>query len=700
MILLESDWEKYPSAIYVQKTTNPTFLNYSAMLHKLQVRNCLWPLSLLNPGLDGIDPHDVDNLSNEEKLAIKQEASRNPWFYFRECFRVPPAVGLEGNLLRANRGNMSLCWSYLNHIDYYLVQPRQTGKTISSYGLYSWLLYMAYRNARIGVVTKSDELRADGSNFLRRVKDYLPEYLIVKDKADSINDSLVTYKARQNRMVIAVSRSDEAGAYKVGRGNTMPTNGWDEFPYIPWNKVAYSACMASSDAVIQEAIRKNLPYGSIITTTAGRQDDRDGRYAYEMWRDGAPFTEKFYDAKSREHLVDMVKARCSGRKIMITGTWSHNQMGITDEQHYANMAKNNVKGLDADRDYFNIWTISGSDNPIDKNTLRRIVGSKKPFVWTQFFSGNFSVDWMIPESEVERRFKNGREPFIIGADTSEGIGRDSLSLVFVDPTDFSVIATSVINEALIPRYAEFLLSLMVTYERSILIPERKSTGQTFIDYLCIGLHKAGFDPFARIFNNIVQNSDTNTEAFSEISSNILARTDNFYMRRKALFGFSTGTTTRRELYGQCLQFATSKGCDKVFAERLINELAGLVKKNERIDHSSSGHDDTVIAWLLTAWVLLYGRRLDYYGLDPRRVLSKALTQASEAVEDDDFYEIESLNNALEENLELLKNTSNPILIAKYQMRLRHIEEELSLYGVEEINIGAKIEKINSERRVY
>ena len=126
----------------------------------------------------------------------------------------------------------------------------------------------------------------------------------------------------------------------------------------------------------------------------------------------------------------------------------------------------------------------------------------------------------------------------------------------------------------------------------------------------------------------------------------------------------------------------------------------MVKKKERINHSSSGHDDTFIAWLLTAWVLLYGRRLDYYGLDPRRVLSKALTQASEAVEDDDFYEIESLNNALEENLELLKNTSNPILIAKYQMRLRHIEEELSLYGVEEINIGAKIEKINSERRVY
>lgn len=60
-----------------------------------------------------------------------------------------------------------------------------------------------------------------------------------------------------------------------------------------------------------------------------------------------------------------------------------------------------------------------------------------------------------------------------------------------DYTDLSVLGVSVVNEALIPRYADFLFEFMMRYPTSVLIPERKSTGQTFIDYLCIRLHAEG-----------------------------------------------------------------------------------------------------------------------------------------------------------------------------------------------------------------
>lgn len=47
---------------------------------------------------------------------------------------------------------------------------------------------------------------------------------------------------------------------------------------------------------------------------------------------------------------------------------------------------------------------------------------------------------------------------------------------------------------------------------------------------------------------------------------------------------------------------------------MIDEITGLVVKNERIDHKTSGHDDMVIGWMLAAWMLLNGRNLSMYGI--------------------------------------------------------------------------------------
>ena len=697
MILFKKDWEKYPSAIPDKKTNNGYFLDFAAKLYReAGVENCLWPISLLNPEIQGLDPRSP-KLTFEEKLAIKNECYNNIWYYLRECLLIPPAVGEGGNQFRANRANMSLIWSYCNHIDYLLIQPRQTGKSISSDALSSWLLYVKYRNTRIGLVTKSDELRAENASRLRRIKEYLPAYLVVQDRNDSLSNEMVTYKSRGNRYAIAVSRADENGAYRVGRGNTTPTNIWDEAPYIANIRIAYSACMASGDAVIQEAKKKGLPYGSIITTTAGKQDDRDGAFIYKLWAEAMRWSDKLYDCKDEDDLRETVKRHCKGRKILINGTWSHLQVGVSDKQHYENMAKNAAEGGDADRDYFNIWTVGGMKNPLDKELLARINASAKYSEYSEILPGGFIIHWYLTRDELEARRLT--LPAVVGSDTSEGGGRDALSLVIEDYTDLSVLGVSVVNEALIPRYADFLFEFMMRYPTSVLIPERKSTGQTFIDYLCIRLHAEGVDPFARIYNTIVQDHEVNPDAYMEISRPMNTRDDSFYVRRKTKFGFCTGTTTRKTLYQEILKIAARKGAGKVHDKQLIAEISGLEDKNGRVDHSRDGHDDTVIAWLLPVWLLVYGRNLGYYGIDRKKVLAKAVEEDNQTPEERmASYQLDELNDAMEETIKVLRETNNPVLITKYEAQLRYLEGELQGMGVQNINVSSLIEEMNATRR--
>lgn len=696
-ILFESDWEKYPSAIPDWETKNIYFVRFVGVLQEMGVKNCFWPIALLNPDLQGVDPFDP-NLTEEQKQAIKLEAEYNIWYYLRECLRVPPVVGEEGDFLRANRANMSLVWSYMNHMDYLLIQPRQTGKSLISYCLYSWLLYMRYTKARISLVTKSDELRSETTTMVRRIREYLPPYLTVTDRSDTIAGDRVTYNTRGNLFAVAVSRSDPGGANKVGRGNTSPTVGWDESPFINFIEIAFKAAMPGMNAAIKTAMKRNMPYGSIMTTTAGDQTSRDGRFIHKMWLEAARWSERFYDAANQSEFEVMVKANLKSKdgKILINGTWSHNQVGVSDEDHFNNMRRAAAKGPEADRDFFNIWTAGSSNSPIDKEILAKAIASQKYCDFSEQYKGLYNVFWYLPQEYVMAHKKD--MVFVIGADTSEGGGRDALSLVFLDPLSAEVIGVSSVSETMIPKYAEFLAELLITFPKAVFIPERKSTGQTFIDYLCLILHSKGIDPFKRIFNTIVDNRSTDPNAYLELQGDINRRDDAFYIRRKTKFGFCTGTTTRRQLYETALRIGMQKGATRLNDKTLISEITGLTEKNGRIDHPADGHDDTVIAYLLTIWMLVYGSNLDYYGLDSRRVLTAAVDSSRDVAEiDEQQEEIDFLHRKIEKELAALEEAGNPIIAMKIEGKLKYLNTLLEEAGAEPINITGKIEEINEQR---
>lgn len=176
MILHESDWLEYPTAIVDYQTKNTSFKRVAALLKEIGVSNNVFMLSLMQPELQGVDPRSPE-LSREMKFKIAQECQWNPWYYFREIVAFRPPAGTVSIPFEATRANISMLWCFFNHMDYLLIQPRQTHKSGSSDCLILGLLHLWCSNTAINLITKDDALRRSNIERLKGLRESLPEYL-------------------------------------------------------------------------------------------------------------------------------------------------------------------------------------------------------------------------------------------------------------------------------------------------------------------------------------------------------------------------------------------------------------------------------------------------------------------------------------------------------------------------------------------
>lgn len=707
MILFESDWERYPDAIPDYQTTNQTFITLVAKYKKMGIKNYEFILALHQPELQGVDPHSP-YLSMETMSKIALECYRNPWYFFREVVRVPPQGSPTAKPFRANRGNIALYWLFFNHIDPCLIQPRQTGKSVSTDCLMIYILLIGAINTRINMLTKDDELRRENIERMKNIRVYLPPYLQSQNKKDSDNSVEVTCRARNNRYGTMVAQKSEAAANNVGRGLTAPVAHIDEAPFVAYIDVSLPAMLTAGSAARNEAKAAGMPYGSIFTTTAGKLDTREGKYMYEMIHGGVVWSEKLFDCENEEELHRFVKDNSPGVKPLVNITLSHRQLGYTDEWLYETMKENNATGEKADRDFFNRWTSGGLSSPLETWLNIKIRESQKDVKYTDMYridGACYMIRWYIPEEDIEGRIAlNG---CILGMDTSDAVGRDSTTLLFIDPVTLEVLGCANINETLIPRLITWVGDLMEKFPRMVLIPERRSTGQTLIDSLIIRLVSRGIDPFRRIYNRVVDEPYQFQEEWRLIQSDVSRRNPAFYDKMKKHFGFATsgsGQHSRSGLYNETLLKAAKLGCDKCYDKYLIDEITSLVKKNDRIDHSVSGHDDMVIAWLLSVWFLTTSKNLSFYGIEG------ALSETTEARENvaakqkkTDRYDIfvdqqqAAIKKEIEMLLESIRKTNDEVLAMRLERRVKVLDSRLKEDYSSVSSIDALLSEAKSQR---
>ena len=117
-------------------------------------------------------------------------------------------------------------------------------------------------------------------------------------------------------------------------------------------------------------------------------------------------------------------------------------------------------------------------------------------------------------------------------------------MVIIDVETHDIIATGRYNETNIPQLSAFIGAILIKYPTITFVPERKSMGMAIIDYVVIALHRAGIDPFKRIFNRIVDDATIMESEFRDIQTPMSARSATFYDRFKRNFGFNTAGSGR------------------------------------------------------------------------------------------------------------------------------------------------------------
>lgn len=669
-ILFDKDWDRYPTAIWDLKTKNKSFLQFSSLMKSMGIQNHLFMLALMQPDLQGVDPLDEDNLTEEQKFKIRVECTFNPWYFIREVMGVPPTAGDTPVSLNANRGNISLWWSFLNHIDYFLVQIRQTGKSLNADGISVWYQVFGARNARSNLFTKGD-LFKEHINRLKKLRGLLPKYLVRITKKDTDNQKEFTNLAQGNRMVVYIPQKDEDAARNLGRGLTVPHQHADEIAFLKNVHISLGVMLAGGGAAREEAKRNGLPFGNIFTTTAGMLDSTEGAYAYKMMTSGAEWDDIFYDCVDQKDLYDTVRSCCRNKdSLLINGTFNHRQLGFDDQWLRTKIAESRQSGDEVRRDYLNEWTSGTLTNPLTKKLLRKIHDSVAPPRFTEKYEKEkYIIRWHVPESEVRNGLLN-RE-LTMGVDTSNATGRDNITGVILDNSTLEVVGAWTINDTNLQHFSAWLARFIAKYPKMTVIGEAKSTWIGILDYLLLTLPLYGIDPAKRLYSTIVDEKEGSDAGRARYNSFKHDR-DNYRQYRKN-FGFPTNGPLREMLYGPIIQEAAKRSGSNVRDKKLQNEIAKLVTKNNRIDHEASGHDDHVISWLMAHWFLTYAKNIDHYGI----TLSEVKRRVYEAehklswVEQQRYNQQEKLRTQLDELTEKLGNTRS-------SMEQRKLETQIEL----------------------
>lgn len=709
MILFKKDWEAYPSAVIHYETKNSSFLRISALYKAMGVENHTFPLALHNPDLRHIDPYSED-LTPEEIYKIVVECKENPWYFFREVIKIPATGQPDGIPFIASRGNISMAWLFFNHVTQMLIMPRQTGKTMGVSALMVYLFGVACLNTDINLLTKDDQLRVKTIAGIKDLIDDLPYYLKLRTRKDANNTEKLTLDRLGNKYYSSVGQSSYKAALNLGRGMTIAINHIDEIAFVANIEHTLPALLAAASAARENAKKAGNPYGNIFTTTAGYLSNPSGRFAYKIYSECCRWTEKLLDCEDLKELVKTIKKNSPVGKAQVLCEFNHRQLGFTDEWLAERIEEAMSEGENAEADFLNIWAEGSESSPISKENLAKINKSgmfMEPYV--EISTYGYITKWYVKEQELEGGLANRK--LIMGLDTSDAVGNDDIGMCIRDSVTAEVLACGKYNETNLISFAEWLVSWLERFPNLTIVIERRSSGVAIIDHLLLLLPTKGIDPFKRLFNWVVNEADGNPIYREEVlDKNYNYRSEEVYTKYRKHFGYATsgsGRSSRDNLYGLAFNASIKYTSDTVRDKTLIKQLTGLIRKNDRIDHPAGEHDDLCVGWLLGYWFLSNAKNTQYYGLEPRRLLSAVnhniiMEQGGyEAIEEQNKQVAikEEIDNLIAELRTEQSEIKSIILINKIKhkyLQLKDADTSFNIEGlIKNIETMKKVKRINN-----
>jgi hypothetical protein len=601
---------------YDINTKNRSFLKTASDLKKKGVKNNKFMLALYDESLSGIDPFDP-NLTEAQKIAVFRECSVNKWYYIREVVRVPVDGIIAGIRYKLNMGNLTLSYLKSKNINQIVILPRQHGKTMGEIIDDSWILLFSGTNTNIIYSNKEFKDSKKNLKLFKDIRDRLPRYLVEfvsNRKADKDNEEYKLVANRNNTLrAMAAANSDDM-ADKLGRGMTTSNIYFDEFAFLSRNKIIFEAALPAWSTASDNAKKNGVPYSITITTTPNNVDTPQGAYAKMMIDKAAKFEYDCFDMTD-ETFHDYIQNNSSNNFVFVQYTYA--ELGKSEA-----WLKDQIRNFQGDlakvkRELLLDWPKSTDSSVFTEEQLDIISSFVKQPATSINVNGYFIQFYETPDLNVN---------YIVSCDIAGGLSRDNTAISIIAPDDFRIVGDFRNNKIDTENAKKMIERLLKDFFRNaILIIERNSYGLNLLQY---------FMKDRIIEPRMVQEE---RETLGEKTQK-----DGFTVKRKTkniMYGIDTNVKTRKLMF-ELLPEIIDTEYDKIISPRLYEDIAGLEKKkNGKIEHSVTSHDDNLMSYLIFRYALHYGNSLkNRFKINPIPTKTNIKTVSSE----DDYKKIESI----------------------------------------------------------
>ncbi len=673
--------KKEQGFIYHMTTSNTSFIQTATDLAALGIKNNKFFLKLYDERLLDVNPHDK-NISEDMKFAVINECLKNPWYYLRECCLIPFDGSTGGQRYLLNRANLASTFCFLNHIDHYLVIPRQKGKTQSTIAIITWTFLFGTASTEMMFINKQQK---DADNNLARLKaqrDLLPDYMRMKELIDSETGKLVkegnnvtslANPVTRNKIVTKPSARTVEAAEGIGRGATQTVQYYDEVEFTNHIKTIMEAAGPAYNTASKNAKKNNAAHCRVFTTTPGDLDTDAAQEGLAIIDAAAKWTEKFYDW-TEDRIKEYMRMNSENRIVYIE--YNYKQLG-DDENWFieacVNVGNNPVK---IKREILLKRMHGSSLSPFDIEDLQIIDGMKKPVIDEIFIDDVFRIDIY---RELDRS-----KTYLLGMDCATGIGIDNTTFTLVDPYDLRPVAEFASPWISSTKAAKLVEEFVVKYApRTIIAVESNSIGNAIIEMLIE----------SQVRHNVYFESPSDYSNDERLDRQGMLVLEAAKRRRR---GVSTNGNSRPKMM-QILETLVREDKEAFVTENITSQLMTLVTKKGRIDHADGKHDDSIMSYMIALYVYYHGKNLSHFGFTRGLPVEK---ERNKGLSYEEVYE--ELPDEIKEVFgeKAVNHTQSDYVNKVYEENKRIREEFDSIYGHLEPTQQGTVQNVKTEFNSY
>ena len=599
-------------------TKNSSFLLTASELKALGIKNYYFMLEVKYPqtGVQDIDPYDP-NISPEDMGKVIMECKQNPWYFFREVSRVV-ARGVGDVPLYLHRAGCAAIWSFINSIDFLLVQPRQTYKTTVVTAIMSYMVLFEYQNVDIPYMHTTESRCTDNVEILRDYIMALPKYMnpwaTMKHPPGAQS---LRYEAHNVSIsVVSAAKSKNTATDKM-KGFSLFAWFVDEFEIIPFMKQVLDGSNPTIVQARQTAKAHGIRTCMMNASTPGDLETEDGQNAQAIIDNLPRFIETFYDMTEEERNNLYTRTDLTGEPEPVPITMTYIEFDYVqlrkDESYlkaqYLEAVKTNT--INEYRRGVLLQRFRGGDSTLFNQSDIEYIQShvREPnheiFIMKKYslYVYDHAITHFDPFSKTP--YFDTEIPYLIGLDVATGSGGDSSAMVVVHPYTLDVVAELKSPYVGVIEFMKVITAVASIIPRGIFCLEQNSIGKVITELVQHTKMEPRFyyDPQLDISKNAVRKGMDPKETMKLES------------KERGYIGTYVTANVRATMF-QLLQRNVRDFKEHIFTKNLVDDICNLVRyKNGKIAAASGAHDDVVMAYNHVIYVLTYGYDLGRFGIN-------------------------------------------------------------------------------------